>query len=132
MPLISARLPALSDDVAEQVSNARQTTGDIAGCRRIPCGTRARVSPERSVRHLPAENNRFTRREVLSRHIGAWDQNVVAEHQQFSVPDAGLYHPQYALQNPEPPEKTDRSARRSDGNGLAVVMSVKRTKPLLR
>ncbi|MFU0777590.1 MAG: hypothetical protein ACFWT4_05135 [Citrobacter braakii] len=61
----------------EQVRNARQTTGDILGTAGFLRNTRQGVT-RTDLYAIFQLNNRFTRQEVLSRHIGAWDQNVVA------------------------------------------------------
>ena len=61
----------------EQIRNARQTTGDVLGTAGFLRNTRQGVT-RADLYAIFQLNNRFTRQEVLSRHIGAWDQNVVA------------------------------------------------------
>ncbi len=61
----------------EQVRNAWQTTGNILGTAGFLRNTRQGIT-RTDLYAIFQLNNRFTWQEVLSRHIGAWDQNVVA------------------------------------------------------
>src|SRR5471030_3415790 len=61
----------------EQVSNAWQTTGDVLGTAGFLRNTRQSVTRVNLCTIFQLDN-RFTRQEVLSRHICTWDQYVVA------------------------------------------------------
>ncbi len=60
----------------EQVRNARQTTGDILGTAGFLRNTRQGVT-RTDLYAIFQLYNRFTRQEVLRRHIGTRDQNVI-------------------------------------------------------
>ncbi len=92
-------LPALRRRASNR-SATRQTTGDILGTA-DSCGIRAAVSPNRSVRHLPAGQSLYPAK-YRCRHCRYPDQNVITlEHQRFSAPD-DPYHRGNVQPNPEP------------------------------